>query len=281
MSYPPAAYPFLAILYTATNFKDLATPVAKSLGIALGTSLATVIPLVLLTLNFQAKGVASFLRGLDIRLGSVSVLGIRLSKWIALLLCMGEASLVVMLTLGSKLDSTRVGLFDDVLTKRSNVRIGPYVADPKAVLPTPETPTALSAQRQSIHEFAQLATYRPNATDIFHPSRIPRAALGYALEFVPVVGPLAYAYLECERTGIEAHHRLFTLKKMQPEERGEWVLRHRDEYSQFGFVAAALEAVPIVSTVTKFTNAVAAAMWAADLEKRQEQLRAKKGFAGK
>ncbi|TPX57996.1 hypothetical protein SpCBS45565_g08102 [Spizellomyces sp. 'palustris'] len=271
---PAAGYPFAGMLYTVTNFKDLAAPVGKSLSVVLGISIATIVPLLLMTFNQQSKLVARFLRSIDPRLGALSVLGVRLATWIALLLCMGEASLAVWVVLGNRLDATRAGLFDEVLLRHAHVDIGPFVEDPAHALP----PHKVDKQQKTLRDLAQLATHRSNVTDIVR--RPARAAVGFALEFVPVVGPLAYAYLEGERTAIEAHHRLFKLKNMSPDERAKWILARRNEYSQFGFVAAALETVPLLGTITKFTNAVGAALWAADMERRQATVRASRGIGG-
>ncbi|KAJ3008086.1 hypothetical protein HKX48_008775 [Thoreauomyces humboldtii] len=262
-------YPFEGMLYTALNFKDLAEPVAKALAIALGTSLATVIPLLLLTLGVQSKGVAAVLRGLDPSLPKISVFGIRLTKWIATMMCAFEAWLVVVAMLGNKLERTRHDLFLDVLNSRAP-HVGRYVSDPTVVLP-PATPATKHAQIKDLHELASIASTRPSKFGVFsHPGR---TALGFGLQFIPVIGPMAYAYLEGEKTGVEAHHQLFQLKGMKPEDSAQWVLARRDQYTQFGFVAAALEAVPVLSSVTKFTNSVGAALWAADLEQRQAAVR--------
>ncbi len=47
---------------------------------------------------------------------------------------------------------------------------------------------------------------------------------------------------------------------------------HKLAYTQFGIVAAFLTSVPIASWVFVFSNTVGAALWAADLEKRDVQL---------
>lgn len=47
---------------------------------------------------------------------------------------------------------------------------------------------------------------------------------------------------------------------------------HKLAYSQFGIMAAMLTSVPIASWAFVFSNTVGAALWAADLEKRDVQL---------
>ena len=47
---------------------------------------------------------------------------------------------------------------------------------------------------------------------------------------------------------------------------------HRLAYTQFGVVAAMLTSVPIASWAFVFSNTVGAALWAADLEKRNWQI---------
>ncbi|KAJ3166118.1 hypothetical protein HDU88_003666 [Geranomyces variabilis] len=265
------AYPFAGILYTATHFQDLAEPVAKSLSIALATSLATIIPLILLTLGIQTKIAMKGLRSVDPNLPRATVLGVRLAKWIALLMCAFEASLVVYMVLGAKLDATRASLFHDVLLSRSS-SVGAYVSDPMYTLPAAHTAASKSDQIKTLHDLATIAsTHTRSPMDVF--TRPLHAALGFALQFIPVLGPLMYGWLEGERTGIASHVQLFKLKEMKPEDRAQWVLARRDQYAQFGFTAAMLEAIPVVGAVTKYTNAVGAALWAADLEQRQAELR--------
>ncbi|KAJ3168131.1 hypothetical protein HDU87_001212 [Geranomyces variabilis] len=266
------AYPFAGILFTATHFQDLAEPVAKSLSIALATSLATIVPLILLTLGMQTKLAMKALSGIDPSLPRATVLGIRLAKWIALLMCAFEASLVVYLVLGAKLDATRASLFRDVLLSRTSNSVGAYVsADPLYTLPAAHTAASKTDQIKTLHDLATIASTQSSPMDVF--TRPVHAALGFALQFIPVLGPLMYGWLEGERTGIASHVQLFKLKDMKPDERAQWVLARRDQYAQFGFTAAMLEAIPVVGAVTKYTNAVGAALWAADLEQRQAELR--------
>ena len=47
---------------------------------------------------------------------------------------------------------------------------------------------------------------------------------------------------------------------------------HKLAYRQFGIAAAFLSAVPVASWAFAFSNTVGAALWAADMEKRDEQL---------
>ncbi|TPX60552.1 hypothetical protein PhCBS80983_g01706 [Powellomyces hirtus] len=268
-------YPFEGMLYTIMHFQDLAEPVAKSLSIALGTAFATIIPLLILTLGLQTKFVAKILGGIQPSLRGQAIFGVRLAKWLALLLCMFEAYVVLWTVLGTKLDATRAELFEDVLLSRTS-SIGRYVHDPLQTLPSIGSDSNNKAQLQTLHDLAQIASTKPGPFEML--SRPLHAAVGLVCMWIPVVGPLAIAYLEGERTAVQAHHKLFSLKGMEPKERAEWVLGRREQYTQFGFVAAALEAVPVVGLVTKFTNAVGAALWAADLEERQAKLRGSSGI---
>ncbi|KAJ3155422.1 hypothetical protein HDU86_004324 [Geranomyces michiganensis] len=269
------AYPFAGILYTATHFQDLAEPVAKSLSIALATSLATIIPLVLLTLGIQTKVAAKALKSLDPSLPRATVLGVRLAKWIALLLCAFEASAVVYLVLGAKLDATRADLFLDVLLSRTKA-VGPYASDPLYTLPAAHVAASKTDQIKTLHDLATIATASGSSSKLDILKRPLHAALGFTLQFIPVLGPLMYGWLEGERTGIASHVQYFQLKNMKPDERAQWVLARRDQYAQFGFTAAMLEAIPVVGSLTSYTNAVGAALWAADLEQRQVDVRGKK-----
>ncbi|KAL4920925.1 hypothetical protein BDW62DRAFT_198376 [Aspergillus aurantiobrunneus] len=87
------------------------------------------------------------------------------------------------------------------------------------------------------------------------------------LNFVPVVGTLVYVYVRGKRAGPGLHERYFQLRGLSAAEREEWVARRRGGYTGLGMASVLLEMVPFASVVFEFSNAVGAALWAADLEK--------------
>ncbi|KAL4785892.1 hypothetical protein BJX76DRAFT_150316 [Aspergillus varians] len=86
------------------------------------------------------------------------------------------------------------------------------------------------------------------------------------LNFIPVVGTLAYVYVAGKKAGPGLHERYFQLKGLSRRERGEWVGRRRGGYTGLGMASVLLEMVPFASMVFEFSNTVGAALWAADLE---------------
>lgn len=66
------------------------------------------------------------------------------------------------------------------------------------------------------------------------------------------------------------YHKLRGLKSSS--ERQAIADSHKLAYRQFGIAAALLSSIPIASWGFAFSNTVGAALWAADLEKRNEQL---------
>ncbi|KAL2822155.1 hypothetical protein BDW59DRAFT_173963 [Aspergillus cavernicola] len=87
------------------------------------------------------------------------------------------------------------------------------------------------------------------------------------LNFIPVIGTLMYVYVSGKRVGPGLHERFFQLRGFDERERGEWVRERRGGYTGLGMASVLLEMVPFASMVFEFSNAVGAALWAADLEK--------------
>ncbi|KAL5343458.1 hypothetical protein BJX70DRAFT_354209 [Aspergillus crustosus] len=87
------------------------------------------------------------------------------------------------------------------------------------------------------------------------------------LNFIPVVGTVAYVYVAGKRAGPGLHERYFQLKGYSGAEKGEIVEKRRGGYTGLGMASVVLEMVPFASMVFEFSNTVGAALWAADLEK--------------
>ncbi|KAL3493145.1 hypothetical protein BJX62DRAFT_235459 [Aspergillus germanicus] len=97
-----------------------------------------------------------------------------------------------------------------------------------------------------------------------------RSVLLLPLNFVPVVGTVGYVYVAGKKAGPGLHERYFQLRGMGSEERGRWVEGKRGGYTGLGMASVLLEMVPFASILFEFSNAVGAALWAADLEKGKE-----------
>ncbi|ERF68912.1 hypothetical protein EPUS_08072 [Endocarpon pusillum Z07020] len=99
------------------------------------------------------------------------------------------------------------------------------------------------------------------------PSAIIRYLLYLPLNFIPVVGTVIFVLLQGKRNGPAAHARYFQLKGWSKTQREEFVEKNQAAYTTFGVAAFVLEMVPFANLAFAFTNAVGAALWAADLEK--------------
>lgn len=102
----------------------------------------------------------------------------------------------------------------------------------------------------------------------FAPSAFLRYLLYLPLNMVPVVGTVLFLLLQARKYGSNAHTRYFQLKDWKKGQKDEWVEKRRAEYTGFGLPAVLLEMIPFVGVFFAFTNAVGAALWAADIEDR-------------
>ncbi|OAL40026.1 hypothetical protein AYO20_00444 [Fonsecaea nubica] len=101
----------------------------------------------------------------------------------------------------------------------------------------------------------------------FTPNAIIRYLIYLPLNFIPVVGTLVFIVLQGKRAGPAAHTRYFQLKEWNKRQREMHIAEHRGAYTAFGVAAFLLEMVPFANLIFAFTNTVAAALWAADIEK--------------
>lgn len=96
------------------------------------------------------------------------------------------------------------------------------------------------------------------------------------LDFIPFLGLFVSAALRSLSMGRELHSLLFAVKKMTPLQVEIWLTERQWEYRSFGFVAALLESIPLFGIIFSVSNRVGAAMYAHDLEKRQQLVRSGK-----
>ncbi|KAL4751564.1 hypothetical protein BDW72DRAFT_192758 [Aspergillus terricola var. indicus] len=97
-----------------------------------------------------------------------------------------------------------------------------------------------------------------------------RSLVMLPLNFIPIVGTALYIYVAGKKAGPAMHERYFQLKGLSKEQMEGWVKRRRGAYTGLGMASVVLEMVPFASMVFEFSNAVGAALWAADLEKTEK-----------
>lgn len=86
------------------------------------------------------------------------------------------------------------------------------------------------------------------------------------LNLIPVVGTLAWIWLNGTILAWEYHLYYFEMKNLKYAQQKEFIAAHKAQYSAFGMQAMFIEMIPFFGTLFLFTNAVGAALFAADLE---------------
>lgn len=115
---------------------------------------------------------------------------------------------------------------------------------------------------------ARLGKLMKSPFERFSPKALIRYVMYLPLNFIPIVGTVIFILLQGRSRGNGVHDRYFQLKNMSASQRTEWLNEHRGPYAAFGVVATLLEMVPVASIFFAFTNAVGAALWAADIEEK-------------
>ncbi|SPO27992.1 uncharacterized protein UTRI_05135 [Ustilago trichophora] len=100
------------------------------------------------------------------------------------------------------------------------------------------------------------------------------------VDFVPFFGMALGAALRSLTYGRTLHTTFFEAKRMSPFQIELWITERQHAYRSFGFVAALMERIPLIGMVFSISNRIGAAMWAHDLEKRQQRIRAATATTG-
>ncbi|KAG0271762.1 hypothetical protein BGZ95_000373 [Linnemannia exigua] len=200
-----------------------------------------------------------------------------------MILTMGETTLLVTLVMGEvfKREKSK-GLFKSVMTY-NNVLLGPLATvqhhhnmdknsdnnnssdDTIKVSSTAGKPVVKKRRRDAVKD-----------ASLLFGQRIALWLVTLPLNFVPVVGSLAFCYINGKAIVPDIHRRYFDMKRMTEEERKVWVQKRQADYTAFAFVSQALELVPFLGVLFGFTNTIGAALWAVDLERPQDALRNRK-----
>ncbi|KAF9933849.1 hypothetical protein FBU30_004245 [Linnemannia zychae] len=190
---------------------------------------------------------------------------------------MGETTLLVTLVMGEvfKREKSK-GLFKTVMAY-NNVLLGPLAVVERqekdrnsdsddSIKVSSQPSTVTKKRRRDIVKDASLEFGQ----------RIVLWLITLPLNFFPVVGSVVFCYVNAKAIVPDIHRRYFDLKKMTEDERKEWIKKRHADYTQFAFVAQALELVPFLGVLFGFTNTIGAALWAVDLERPQDALRNRK-----
>lgn len=96
------------------------------------------------------------------------------------------------------------------------------------------------------------------------------AVLLLPMQFIPFFGMALGAALRSLSYGRLLHQNFFQAKRMSPLQVQLWITERQSAYRSFGFVAALMERIPLIGLIFSVSNQIGAAMWAHDLEKRQQ-----------
>lgn len=91
------------------------------------------------------------------------------------------------------------------------------------------------------------------------------------LNLIPIVGTLAWIWLNGTILAWEYHLYYFELKGFAYAEQKQFIDERKAQYSSFGMQAMFLEMIPFAGSLFLFTNAVGSALFAADLEEEMSQ----------
>ncbi|GAB9465980.1 hypothetical protein Gpo141_00003366 [Globisporangium polare] len=86
------------------------------------------------------------------------------------------------------------------------------------------------------------------------------------LNLIPIVGTIAWVWLNGTILAWEYHLYYFELRNLSYVQQKAFIAERKAQYSSFGMQAMFLEMVPFFGSLFLFTNAIGAALFAADLE---------------
>ncbi|KAF9581541.1 hypothetical protein BGW38_001410 [Lunasporangiospora selenospora] len=257
----------MGVIYLTRNISTLGPQFIRSLCWALGVAVSTITPLVALTFKYQNKIITSVIDSTFPRIAGMKILGIGVQTWSTMFLTMGESSLLVALIMGEvfKKEKTK-GLFQSVLAKE-RVEVGPLarVTEDGMIRVSAATENSSGSTRKDLR--TQSSHYG---------QRMGLWMLTLPLNFVPLLGPMAFCYINGRARSQYVHRRYFDMKEMTQQEREDWIKTHRSQYTTFGVLAQGLELIPFVGILFGFTNTIGSALWARDFEQQQNELRKNK-----
>lgn len=189
-----------------------------------------------------------------------------------------ETAITIVVLFQYRLESAQRKLFVDVLAIRK-VEILPATAEDHEWLQERLIPQLvgipLDVSTKRVAKNQKAGAYLSSVlTEDEHP--IMHFLITLPLNFVPVVGNALFCFLNSFPTAISLHHYYYTeLKGLSSEEFSAVVHARKPQYQSFGFVASAFSLIPGLDILLVLTNAVGAALWAADMEMTQGSIKSK------
>jgi len=233
-------YPIKGIYYFL-RYPDLSRPLRSKLAPVIGTAVSVTASMFAFTYVPQAA-VMALVSG-------------PLAVFSTILLVLSEsATLTHVLSRGLFIDDAMIDTFDGTLMHRDQSDL---VAQGRQLKPR----TTAGDVMDRMGKVLKVPFARFNITAML------RYFLYLPLNFIPVVGPLVYIFIQARKFGPNAHARYFQLKGMNKRQREEFVEQRAAMYTAFGIPAQLLEMIPFLGILFSFTNTVGAALFAADLEK--------------
>lgn len=96
--------------------------------------------------------------------------------------------------------------------------------------------------------------------------RVVMLVVTLPLNLIPIVGTIAWVWLNGTILAWEYHLYYFELRNLSYAQQKQFVAERKSQYLSFGMQAMFLEMVPFLGSLFLFTNAIGAALFAADLE---------------
>ncbi|KAK6903901.1 hypothetical protein L486_03476 [Kwoniella mangroviensis CBS 10435] len=174
---------------------------------------------------------------------------------LAVPLVLGESYVVInFLTRALLVNQAGVDLFDAVLLQRGHLTLVEHGR---------QVTSGGSSGKSKV-----LGTLLMKPLSRFSTDNVVRYILTLPLNLIPVVGTVFFLGFNGFKSGPGYHARYFQLKGYDKVKKSELIKKRRGAYTAFGTMAMVLNLIPGLSILFTFTNAVGAALWASDLEKK-------------
>lgn len=237
---------------------ELWTPFTSRILPTVGLALAVVV--FMFTFTYVPQGSASrpSLSGdLKLTAGLVALMFFTngpLAPFTTILLILSESSTIVnMLSRNFIVQDALLDIFDGTLLSRNEAGI---VSNGREL-------------KSGGSSMARLSKITRRPFEKFTLTALVRYFMYLPLNFIPIVGPAVFVFIQGRNRGKSAHARYFSLKGWNQKQTDQFTSDHVGPYTAFGCVATLIELVPVVSILFSFTNTVGAALWAADIEKSE------------